>query len=154
MTLLRTFILSFLTVSSCLGLDLNKVNQESTGQEFKSSTDDPIQFLNEASFPKLLAKSDKLASLYNNWNEKQFYENNMLSAFVFATLYENGVPVEKTNLKHFTQSVVQNLLTENEKKSKFYLGFSMPNFIKKNIFLPNVLKCKQLEDNFEDLVSF
>ena len=151
------FLLRFLIVSILINLgwifafDFNNINENSNGEVLKVLTDNsPNDFLNEVSSAVLIDLNDKTSSLYNNWEEKQFYEKNILAAFTFANYFENDILIGKTNLKHFTENILGKILTEKEKR--FYLAFSMPNFVKKSIDLPNLLKCKQLEENFEELV--
>jgi hypothetical protein len=152
MLLLRVIILTILlSIDWILAFDLNILNEDSNGLELKVFSDNTVDFLNQLSSAVLVDLDDKTGSLFNSWDVKQFYENNIFSAFTFSNFYENNVFVKKTNLKHFTQSVLEEIL--NEKEKTFHLAFSMPSFIKKNTFLPNVLQCKKLEDQFDELVK-
>lgn len=150
MVLLRVIILTILlSINWILAFDFNILNEDSNGIELKVFSDDTVNFFNELSSAVLIDLDDKTGSLFNSWDVKQFYEKNIFSAFTFSNFYENNNFVKKTNLKHFTQSVLDEIL--NQKEKRFHLAFSMPSFMKKNIFLPNILNCKKLEDQFNEL---
>ena len=143
----------------CFSFDFNKLVEQSTIEPTKIYTDDEdvLEFLNGAvsnSIPASLdGYSKKILSLFNNWDEKYFFENNFLSAFAFANFFENDKLVGKINLKNFVEHTLQKSLSENEKNSKFHLSFQMPPFMSRQMYMPKVLQCQQLEDRFEDLVS-
>jgi hypothetical protein len=153
MLLLRVIILTILlSIDWILAFNFNILNEDSNGLELKVFSDNTVDFFNELSSAVLVDLDDKTGSLFNSWDVKQFYEKNIFSAFTFSNFYENNFFVKKTNLKHFTESVLEEIL--NEKEKRFHLAFSMPSFMKKNIYLPNVLQCQKLEDQFDELVCY